>query len=124
MSQRLKKVRSNIDSEVQSVILSGNLQELPTCVENFESDEYEYYTSVDCNEENEIDNIKRLMNEAPSNIDDYRKANMICDEIYGIDLLDIITKLLINEELNGKDFALQALAYKVQSLTRGVSGIR
>ena len=113
-----------MDSEAQSIILSGNLIEVPTCVGKVDSDEDEYLTSVNLNEESECDHIQRLMNEAPSKIEDYQKANLICDDLYGISLIDIVTKLLINEELDGKDFALQALAYKVQSLSRGASGIR
>ena len=121
MSQRLKRVSSNIDSEVQSIVISGNLHEVPTSVESLDLDDDEDFINLECSEE---DKGKRLISDAPSNLEDYQKANIICDELYGVNLLDFVTKLLISEELDAKDFVMQALAYKVQSLTRGSSGIR
>ena len=123
MSQRLKRVNSNIDSEVQSLVISGNLHEVPTSVESLDLDDDEDFISLECSEE-DSDKGKRLISDAPSKLEDYQKANKICDELYGVNLLDFVTKLLISEELDAKDFVMQALAYKVQSLTRGSSGIR
>jgi hypothetical protein len=124
MSQRIKRVSSNLDSDAQSIIISGNLSEIPGNVEFLHSDSEEFdFIKTDSKDERN-DKLKNILNGPESTLEDYRKANRICDDLYGIDLLDILTKLLINDELDSKEFGIQAVAYKVQSLVRGPSGVR
>ena len=122
MSKRLQKVRSNVESDGISLIISGNLHEVPTPLESFDFDEDRDLIDFECSEVS--DDTKVLVNDVQCTLEDYQKANRRCDEVYGVNLLEIFTKLLISEDLDVKDFVVQSLAYKVQSLTRGPSGVR
>ena len=123
MSQKIKRVGSNIDTDAQSIILSGNLSEIPRNVDFFDSEGEEDFEAIDIIDESR-ENVKKLVDEPTSTFEDYQRANQICGELYGIDLLDLVTKLVLNEQLDAKDFVVQSLAYKVQSLVRGSTGIR
>ena len=122
MSKRLKKVRSNVESDGISLIISGNLHEVPTPLESIDFDEDSDLINFECSEVS--DDTKVLVDDVQCTLEDYQKANRRCDEVYGVNLLEIFTKLLISEDLDVKDFVVQSLAYKVQSLTRGPSGVR
>ena len=122
MSKRLKKVRSNVESDGISLIISGNLHEVPTPLESFDFDEDRDLIDFECSEVS--DDTKVLVDDVQCTLEDYQKANRRCDEVYGVNLLEIFTKLLISEDLDVKDFVVQSLAYKVQTLTRGSSGVR
>jgi hypothetical protein len=122
MSKRLQKVRSNVESDGISLIISGNLHEVPTPLESFDFDEDRDLIDFECSEVS--DDTKVLVNDVQCTLDDYQKANRRCDEVYGVNLLEIFTKLLISDDLDVKDFVVQSLAYKVQTLTRGSSGVR
>ena len=122
MSKRLKKVRSNVESDGISLIISGNLHEVPTPLESIDFDEDSDLIDFECSEVS--DDTKVLVDDVQCTLEDYQKANRRCDEVYGVNLLEIFTKLLISEDLDVKDFVVQSLAYKVQSLTRGRSGVR
>ena len=122
MSKRLKKVRSNVESDGISLIISGNLHEVPTPLESIDFDEDSDLIDFECTEVS--DDTKVLVDDVQCTLEDYQKANRRCDEVYGVNLLEIFTKLLISEDLDVKDFVVQSLAYKVQSLTRGPSGVR
>jgi hypothetical protein len=122
MSKRLKKVRSNVESDGISLIISGNLHEVPTPLESIDFDEDSDLIDFECSEVS--DDTKVLVDDVQCTLEDYQKANRRCDEVYGVNLLEIFTKLLISEDLDVKDFVVQSLAYKVQSLTRGPSGVR
>ena len=120
MSKRIKKVRSNIGSDGQSIIISGNLQQVPTNVEKIEFDDD--FDLVECSDESVDDKIH--IDDVPCTPQDYKKANKICDEVYGLNLVDLFVKLLVNEDVDAKDFVIQNLAYKIQLLIRGASGVR
>ena len=122
MSKRLKKVCSNVESDGISLIISGNLHEVPTPLESIDFDEDSDLIDFECSEVS--DDTKVLVDDVQCTLEDYQKANRRCDEVYGVNLLEIFTKLLISEDLDVKDFVVQSLAYKVQSLTRGPSGVR
>ena len=122
MSKRLQKIRSNVESDGISLIISGNLHEVPTPLESFDFDEDRDLIDFECSEVS--DDTKVLVNDVQCTLDDYQKANRRCDEVYGVNLLEIFTKLLISDDLDVKDFVVQSLAYKVQTLTRGSSGVR
>ena len=120
MSKRLKKVRSNVESDGRSLIISGNQHEVPTPIDSLDLDRD--LIDFECSEVS--DDTKVVVDDVQCKLEDYQKANRLCDEVYGVNLLEIFTKLLISEDLDVKDFVVQSLAYKVQSLTRGSSGVR
>ena len=119
MSQRLRRVQSDLDSDAQSIILGGNLSEIPGC---FDFDVDEDFLDADWPDESS-DKID-IREESPSPFEDYLKAGRICEETYGIDLLDLFTKLVLSGQLNPEEFVIQALAYKIQTLVRGSVGVR
>ena len=123
MSQKLKKVGSNLESDAQSIIISGNLSEIAESVGFLESDEDQDFDKEDLAEESKI-GATVLENDTPSTLEDYHKVNQICEDLYGISLLDVFTKLLLNGNLDVDDFAVQSLVYKTQSLVRGSRGVR
>jgi hypothetical protein len=120
MSQRLKRVRSDLDSDVQSVILGGNLSEIPGCFDFDDVDDD--FLNVEWPDETS-DKID-IREESPSSLEDYLKAGRICEELYGIDVLDLFTKLVLKGHLDPEEFVVQALAYKIQVLVRGSVGVR
>ena len=122
MSQRIKKVGSNIESDAQSVILSGNLSDITASVDFLDFEDDQDFVN---------DFTEESKSEAKANVDgplctleDYQKVNQVFDNLYGISLLDVITKLLLNGSLDAQDFAIQSLVYKTQCLVRGSSGVR
>ena len=123
MSQKLKKVGSNLESDAQSIIISGNLSEIAESVGFLESDEDQDFDKEDLAGESKI-GATVLENDTPSTLEDYHKVNQICEDLYGISLLDVFTKLLLNGNLDVDDFAVQSLVYKTQSLVRGSRGVR
>ena len=115
---KLKRtVSSDINSENPSIFLSGNIHEIPCNISSLIEEEDINYCSQEYCETAQL-------NVEASKISDFQRAGQICESIYGIDLIDLLTKLLISEQFDPKDFALQALAYKIQLLVRGVHGIR
>ena len=122
MSKKLRRISSNIDSsDVQSIIISGNLWEIPGTVGFLDSDHEDEFGHLDSNDK---EKQKQVENGPPCSFEDYQKANAICHDTYGVALLDILAKLLISDEIDVKDLSVQAVVYKVQSLLRGASGVR
>ena len=124
MSKKIRRISSNISSsDVKSIIISGNLREIPGTVGFLDSDheDEEEYVHLDSNDE---EKPKQVENGPPSSFEDYQKANAICHDTYGVALLDILAKLLISDEIDVKDLSVQAVVYKVQSLLCGASGVR
>ena len=122
MSQRIRRVRSNAESDVKSFIITGNLYEVPTDIESLDLEED--HDSIEFNENVQIDDARICVNSEPCTLEEYNKANRLCEDVYGINLIEIVTKLLLNNDLDVKEFVIQGLAYKAQSLTRGTSGVR
>ena len=115
---KLKRtVSSDVTSEEASIFLGGNIHEICGNVGSLVEDEEFEYSSHENNESITVD-------VEASKLSDYQKAGRICESVYGIDLLDMLTKLLISNQFDPKEFALQALAYRIQSVVRGVHGIR
>ena len=115
---KLKRtISSDVTSEKPSIFISGNIHEISCNVGTIEEDEEVEYSSHDNNESINL-------SVEPSKLADYQKAGLICQSVYGIDILDMLTKLLISDQFDAKDFALQALAYRIQSVVRGVHGLR
>ena len=120
MGQKIKKVNSSHNgSEGQSFVICGNLHEVPADVESFE-DDHDIHDDDDAFPDEE----KVSVDSDPCTLQDYQNANKLCDDVYGVNLLELLTKLLLNGELEVKEFVVQGLAYKVQSMTRGSSGVR
>ena len=120
MSQMIRRVSSNIGNDAQSIVIGGNLTQIPGIVNFLDSDDEEdEFAPHEEEEKKQTDE-----NGPPCDIADYVKANNICQDNFGIPLLDILTKLLISGEVDVNDFGLQSVAYKVQSLVRGPSGVR
>ena len=120
MSQIIRQVSSNIGSDAQSIVLGGNLTQIPGIVSFLDSDleEEDFVLPV-------VEGTNQTSeNGPPCSIDDYLRANNICQDSFGLPLLDILTKLLISGEIDVNDFSIQTVAYKVQSLVRGPSGVR
>ena len=120
MSQKIRKVRSNTESDRKSYIISGNLYEVPTQVEIVEDD----HDFIDDDDDVVVEDAKVIVGNDPCTLEDYNKANKLCENMYGVNLLETLTKLLLNNDLDIKEFSIQSLAYKVQALTRGSSGVR
>ena len=120
MSQKIRKVASNIDSDGKSFIFSGNLLEVPTHVDSIEEEN----DFIEVDDDFDMDEKKVSVASNQCTLDDYQAANRLCDEFYGVNLLEILTKLLLNNDLDVKEFVVQSLAYKIQAMTRGTSGIR
>ena len=120
MSQRLKRVQSDLDSDAQSIILGGNLNEIPGCFD-FEDVDKDFL-DLEWPEET-IDKVD-FSEESPSTFEDYLKAGRCLEELYGIDLLDLFIKFVLNGQLNPESFCVQALAYQIQTLVRGSVGVR
>ena len=109
------------DNDVESVILGGNLSEIAGDV-HFLDTEDDAFNDL-CGSEDIQDKIK-FEEGSPCTIEDYKQAGRKLEDLYGINLLDASTKLLLNGQLDAEEFAIQGLAYKLQTLLRGSRGIR
>ena len=104
MSQKIRKVASNIDSDGKSFIFSGNLLEVPTHVDSIE-EENDY---IEVDDDFDMDEKKVSVASNQCTLADYQAANRLCDEFYGLNLLEILTKLLLNNDLDVKEFVVQS----------------
>ena len=80
MSKRLKKVRSNVESDGRSLIISGNLHEVPTPIESFDFDEDK--DLIDLEDSEVSDDTKVVVDDEQCKLEDYQKANKCCIEKY------------------------------------------
>ena len=120
MKSTLKRVNSGGPSNVSSaasVFKSGNLDSVRRHVEDL-SDE-----DLSDIELEEADN-KHDVSFQPLSLDDYKKADNMFREVFGVPIIENFTQLILKEKMTPKDIVVQSLAYQVMKQIRGSSGVR
>ena len=120
MKSTLKRVNSGGPSNVSSaasVFKSGNLDSVRRHVEDL-SDE-----DLSDIELEEVDN-KHDVSFQPLSLDDYKKADNMFREVFGVPIIENFTQLILKEKMTPKDIVVQSLAYQVMKQIRGSSGVR
>ena len=117
----LRRVNSGgADFDNQSEYLGGNI-DVSQYIQDY-NEECEDLSDIEDDEDVSLDHAGE--NVLPLSAEDYEKVNKVLCEIYGVNVLDLACKFILNGKLDGKDFVLQALAYKMMRLKRGTSAIR
>ena len=122
--------RFNSDPDQQgygrsSTILAGNLrsidrgvvQSLSTTSDNEDFSDNDF---VDSEKKPVVD--EQLFNTATE--DEVKRADRILFDVFGLNLISVVIKLLLSGRLLPGEFVCQGLAYKCQSVVRGASGVR
>ena len=110
----------------QSSILGGNLNEVIASVdslsdeEDFDQEELLFSQNKSC----EAASDEVISQNATCTEEEFRKADSILFDIFGINLVSVFVKLLLSGKILPKEFVVQGLAYRCQSLVRGISGVR
>ena len=60
----------------------------------------------------------------PLTIEDYVKANQLLSNTYDINVIELAAKHLLSGRIQASDMVVQSLAYKMQKIQRGKSGVR
>ena len=104
-----------VDDDVQSLVLSGNLDEHPVYTDDEdELEDDDIYE--DCVEE---------FDEKLFEVNDLNRAEEILFKTFGINCsIKKLIHLIISEKLSPSDLAVQALFYKVQSIMGGPKSVR
>ena len=112
----MDKDKRKLDDDVQSFILSGNLN-LQACDVDVSCDEEEFEDVFeDCVEELDEENI---------NVDDIVLAEEILLQTFGVNCcVKKFIHLLVSQKLSPSDMAVQSLVYKIQSLLGGPKSVR
>ena len=101
----LKRVNSGGPSNIESISvfkagnLNGRAEQVADISDNDLIDEFE-----------EIE-IKTDDSSAPLTLEDYKKADKLLSNMFGIPIIESFTKLILNGKLKSKDLVVQALAY-------------
>ena len=100
-----------------SVFKSGNLNVEERHVEDLADDDI---SEIDYNE---IEHGCDVSSEELS-LDDYKRADTVLSEVFGIPIIENFAKLILNEGIKPKDILVQSLAYQIMKKIRGSSGVR
>ena len=110
----------------QSSILGGNLSAAFRNVESLStSSDEEDFIEEEHSTENE--SFKSGFGEEfyqTATEEEVKKADRILYDIFGVNIISVFTKLLLQGQILPRDFVCQGLAYKCQSLIRGLTGVR
>ena len=120
----MKRYNSNpYSTSEQSNIIAGNVFHYISRVDSISDDD-----------ENEVDNhfpdVEREENHseiedtASASMDEIQAADKLLYDIYGINLISVLVKLLLAGLVIPREFTIQSMAYMCQSLIRGKSGVR
>ena len=110
----------------QSSILGGNLNEVIASVDSL-SDEEDFDQEellFSQNKSSEAASDEVISQNATCTEEEFSKADSILFDIFGINLVSVFVKLLLSGKILPKEFVVQGLAYRCQSLVRGISGVR
>ena len=115
----LRRANSGGPSSISSVSVfkSGNLNVEDRHVEDLADDDI---SDIDYNE---IEHGCDVSTEELS-LDDYKRADTVLSEVFGIRILENFAKLILNEGTKPKDILVQSLAYQIMKKIRGSSGVR
>ena len=119
--------RFNSDPNSQpSTILGGNIFGIPGDLASVsdESDIESQESESDPEEQSEVTDEVTGFESQPVTEDQVKKADKLLYEVFGLNLISILVKMILNQQIHAKDFIIQGLAYKCQSLIRGKSGVR
>ena len=117
----MRRVNSGgLDFDTQSEFLGGNIDVSQYVQDHY--DEYKDLSDIDDDEDGVFDHTSE--NVLPLTVEDYEKVNKVLFKTYGVNVLELACKFILNGQLNDEDFVIQALSYKIMRLNRGTSSIR
>ena len=119
----MKRFNSNpgSSSSAQSSIIAGNICDIPTRVDSI-SDEDE--TASDDNWEEKEEISIDINDTYTATKDEVAMADKLLYEIFGVNLISVLVKLVIAGAVLPREFAVQSIAYMCQAKVRGKSGVR
>ena len=119
-SKSLRRVNSGgLDFDNESYFIGGNIKIEQTLQESIVEDS-------DLNDSDEDEGDLTFGNDEwqPMTLEEYEKVNKILSDIYGIKVIELASKCILNGQINSNDFVIQALSYKMQKLNSGNKGVR
>ena len=119
----MRRVNSGgLDFDTQSEFLGGNIDVSQYVQQN--NEEYKDLSDIEEEEDEDGGFDQTSENVLPLTAEDYEKVNKVLYETYGVNVLELACKFILNGKLNDEDFVIQALAYKIMRLNRGSSSVR
>lgn len=117
---KLRRVNSGgpSNTESESILEAGILDSRRKKVDELLTDE-DYDSSDD---DNTIDD--KYLSDHSITLEDIKKVDKVLEGIYGIPIIENLTKLLLKGMLQPTHISVQSVAYQVVRYTRGVSGVR
>ena len=123
----MKRFNSDTSRKIESsTILGGNLDDnlirnlasldASSDEEDFEEESHEPDESGPSSLDEEV--FKTVSRE------EVKEADEILYSVFGLNVISVFTRLILSGKLLPTDFVSQALAYKCQSVVRGISGVR
>ena len=116
----MKRVNSGGPSNISStasVFQSGNLDSVRRDVEDLSDQDLSDIEFEEVGNKHDVDF-------QPLSLDDYKKADNIFRDVFGVPIIENFTQLILNEKMKPRDIAVQSLAYQVMKQIRGSSGVR
>lgn len=118
----LRRVNSGgLDFDTQSEFLGGNIDG-SQYLQDFNEEENKDLSDIEDEDDGDFDHTSE--NVLPFTLEDYEKVNKVLCQTYGVNVLQLACKFILNGKLDDEDFVVQALAYKTMRLNRGTSSIR
>ena len=114
----LTRFNSNPDSSTVSSILGGNIDGHRGIIESIASDSG---SDLDSEDDEQCDSA--YDNDTASE-DEVKRADKILFNVFGLNLISLLIKMILKGTILSDDFVVQCVAYKCQSIVRGKSGIR
>ena len=121
----MKRYNSNPDSTCgQSNIIAGNVFNFKGRVESI-SDEEDYVVDDNYPNEGERDQIHAdIKDTANATTEEVQAADKLLFDIFGINVISVLVKLLLTGSVIPREFTIQSVAYMCQCVIRGKSGVR
>ena len=118
----MKRFNSDPYSTPQSSVIAGNLDNCSRRLETLTSLSDDEGLEDDNDDEPNIKSNYRVHDKASE--DEITKADNILFDIYGVNLISLISKMIVAGDMVPDEFVIQSLAYKCQFLVRGKTGVR
>ena len=117
----MKRVNSGGPSNVSSVSVykAGNIYAVTRHVEDLEDEDLS-------DNDIEVDEVEpgKDVNVEPLSPDDYKRADELMSEVFGVPIIEQFARLILNKEMKPRDIVVQSLVYQIMKRIRGSSGVR
>ena len=118
----MKRFNSDPYNTTQSSVIAGNLDNFSRRLETLTSLSDDEGLDDDIVDEPNIKSNYRI-NDSASH-DEITKADKILFDIYGVNMISLVSKMIVAGDMLPDEFVIQSLAYKCQFLVRGKTGVR